>query len=132
MDPFDGRVISNFIRQALQGEPLTVYGTGRQSRSFCYVDDLIRGIVALGALPENPKGPINLGNPNEYAVQDIAVKIINKTESKSTLTYEPLPVDDPTQRCPDISRAKALLGWEPRVMLDEGLDRTIEYFRRLA
>ena len=132
MDPYDGRVVSNFIRQALKGEDLTVYGNGRQSRSFCYVDDLIRGIVALGELPDNPRCPINLGNPNEYAVQDIAVKVIGKTKSNSTIVYEPLPVDDPTQRCPDISRAKQLLDWQPQVMLDEGLDRTIAYFKTVV
>jgi UDP-glucuronate decarboxylase len=132
MDPFDGRVVSNFIRQALSNEPLTVYGNGRQSRSFCYVDDLIGGIVAVGALLKNPGGPINLGNPNEYAVQDIAVKILNKTGSPQPITYRPLPVDDPTQRCPDISRAQQLLSWQPTVMLDEGLDRTIAYFREVV
>lgn len=132
MDPYDGRVVSNFIRQALKRESLTVYGNGRQSRSFCYVDDLIRGIVALGALPKNPEGPINLGNPNEYAVQDIAVKVIHKTKTDADIVYHPLPTDDPTQRCPDIIRAKQLLGWEPKVMLDEGLDRTIAYFKSVV
>lgn len=130
MDPNDGRVVSNFICQALRGEPMTVYGDGSQTRSFCYVDDLIRGIVAVGALPQNPKGPINLGNPNEFTVQELALAVAEKVYGGAGMVkYEKLPVDDPTQRCPDIGRAKELLDWEPRVQLSEGLDKTIEYFR---
>jgi UDP-glucuronate decarboxylase len=130
MDPHDGRVVSNFICQALRGEPMTVYGDGKQSRSFCYVDDLIRGIVAVGALGQNPRGPINLGNPNEFTVGDLALAVAEKIyDGAGIIRYEKLPVDDPTQRCPDISRAKELLDWEPKVQLGEGLDRTIEYFK---
>lgn len=133
MDPYDGRVVSNFICQALRGEPMTVYGDGSQTRSFCYVDDLIRGIVAVGALPQNPRGPINLGNPNEFTVQELALAVAEKVcGGAGMIKYEKLPVDDPTQRCPDISRAKELLDWEPKVQLSEGLDKTIEYFRSVV
>ena len=139
LDQHDGRVISNFIRQALQGEPLTVYGHGQQGRSFCYVDDLVRGIVAVGDLPANPQGPINLGNPNEYRVIELATRVLEKVGALERhrlrgdqIIHKPMPIDDPTQRCPDITRAKELLGWEPRVGLDEGLDRTIGYFRRVV
>jgi UDP-glucuronate decarboxylase len=127
MDPFDGRVVSNFIVQALKREPLTVYGDGRQTRSFCYVDDLIRGVVALGALEKNPGGPINIGNPNEFTVHELANEVIKRLGGSMIL--KPLPIDDPMQRCPDITKAKMLLGWEPQVQLSEGLDRTIEYFK---
>lgn len=138
MDPYDGRVVSNFIRQALKGEKLTVYGGGTQSRSFCYVDDLIRGIVALGSLPENPRGPINIGNPNEFTIKQLAERVIMKIYGGTSFSLaldhmivdSPLPIDDPLQRCPDISRATELLGWSPSVMLDDGLDKTIEYFRQ--
>ena len=138
MDPRDGRVVSNFICQALKGERLTIYGDGKQSRSFCYVDDLIRGIVALGALDENPRGPINLGNPNEFTMNELAKEVVHQIyggrevphrEVVRWFEHKPLPVDDPTQRCPDITRAKELLGWEPKVMLGEGLEKTIAYFR---
>lgn len=140
MDPYDGRVVSNFIRQALKHEKLTIYGDGRQSRSFCYVDDLIRGIVAVGALEENPQGPINLGNPNEFTVKELAEQVIKKIysgnelslELKNMVEYSDIPVDDPKQRCPNIARAKKLLDWEPEVMLDEGLDKTIAYFRTVV
>ena len=131
MDPHDGRVVSNFICQALRGEPLTVYGDGQQSRSFCYVDDLVRGIVALGALSANPCTPINLGNPNEFTIMELATRVNTKL-GLATVYYHPLPTDDPTQRCPDITLARNLLNWTPRVMLDEGLDKTIEYFRKLV
>ena len=127
MDPHDGRVVSNFICQALRREQLTIYGSGQQTRSFCYVDDLSRGSVALGARPQNPKGPINLGNPNEFTVYELANEVIKRLGGDITL--HPLPTDDPTQRCPDITRAKELLGWEPTVQLAQGLDRTIEYFK---
>ena len=135
MDPYDGRVVSNFICQALRGERLTVYGDGKQSRSFCYVDDLIRGIVAMGALHRNPGGPINLGNPYEFTRLQLAQLVIAGTGDDQgwddRTTMAPLPKDDPTQRCPDISQARQVLGWEPTVQLAEGLGRTIEYFRRV-
>jgi UDP-glucuronate decarboxylase len=127
MDPWDGRVVSNFIRQALKGEDLTVYGDGKQSRSFCFVHDLVRGIVALGALPKNPRTPVNVGNPNEFTVLELAKKVQDRLGGK--LIYHPLPVDDPTQRCPDITLAKELMGWQPEVSLDFGLDQTIAYFK---
>lgn len=141
MDPHDGRVVSNFICQALRGERLTIYGNGMQSRSFCYVDDLIRGIVAVGALVENPKGPINLGNPNEFTMNELAKEVVHQIwggrevphrEVVRWFDYKPLPTDDPTQRCPDISRAREVLGWEPRVMLEEGLVKTVSYFRSVV
>ncbi len=138
MDPNDGRVVSNFICQALRGEKLTVYGDGHQSRSFCYVDDLIRGIVALGTLGQNPKGPINLGNPYEFSVGHLATVVAQKVLGDGCLPWDrsiehqPLPVDDPMQRCPDISRARTLLNWEPKVTLDEGLTKTISYFRSIV
>jgi len=127
MDPHDGRVVSNLIRQALRGEDLTVYGDGSQTRSFCYVDDLVSGITALGALPSNPGTPINVGNPDEFTVLDLAREV--RARLGGRIVFRDLPVDDPTQRRPDISLAKQLLGWEPRITLQEGLDRTIEYFR---
>lgn len=130
MDPYDGRVVSNFIRQALRGEDLTVYGRGQQTRSFCYVDDLVRGIVALGALPKNPGRPVNVGNPIEFSILELANQVQKRLGGQ--IIFHPLPVDDPTQRCPDISQAKSLLGWEPKVYLSEGLDRTIEYFKGCA
>jgi UDP-glucuronate decarboxylase len=130
MDPYDGRVISNFICQALKGKPMTVYGNGMQSRSFCYVDDLIRGIVAVGGLAKNPGGPINLGNPKEFTMLDLVEQIGSRVNGGGDykISYEQLPIDDPTQRCPDISKAKELLDWEPKVQLAEGLDMTIQYF----
>ena len=131
MDPYDGRVVSNFIRQALKGEYLTIYGDGKQSRSFCYVDDLVRGIVALGALKTNPQGPINLGNPNEFTIAQLVDKVQQAVGREVRTINEPLPADDPTQRCPDISRAKELLDWSPRVELAEGLVKTAAYFRSL-
>ena len=131
MDPHDGRVVTNFIRQALEGKSLTVYGDGHQGRSFCYVDDLIRGIVAMGELKENPRTPINLGNPNEFTVVNLARKVRDKLGGHAAINYLPLPTDDPKQRCPDITLAREKLGWEPKVELSEGLDRTIEYLRRV-
>jgi dTDP-glucose 4,6-dehydratase len=128
----DGRVVSNFIVQALQGRPLTVYGDGSQTRSFCYVSDLIEGLVRLLNQPANCQDihlPINLGNPSEFTVRELAHKILSITGSHSSIKHEPLPVDDPKVRCPDISRAKQLLGWEPKVGLDQGLAMTVEYFR---
>jgi dTDP-glucose 4,6-dehydratase len=123
--PNDGRVVSNFIAQALAGEPLTVYGSGRQTRSFCYVDDLVRGLVAM--LDSEHVGPINLGNPIEMTVAQLASKIIELTGSDSSLTYEPLPTDDPTCRRPDISRAAEQLAWAPTIDVDEGLRKTIAW-----
>jgi UDP-glucuronate decarboxylase len=124
----DGRVVSNFVLQALRGEPITVYGQGEQTRSFCYATDLIEGFVRLLATTEDP-GPVNIGNPSERTIKDLAELTIRLTGSKSELRYEPLPIDDPTRRCPDISRAKQLLNWEPQVSIEEGLTKTIAYFR---
>ena len=131
MHPGDGRVVSNFIVQALQGAPVTVYGDGRQTRSFCYVDDLIEGIVRLMNKPEQFTGPVNLGNPVAFTILELAEKVIGKTNSKSDIVFEALPADDPVQRQPDISLAISELGWEPTVALDQGLDSTIAYFDRL-
>ena len=127
MRPRDGRVVSNFIVQALQGEPLTVYGDGGQSRSFCYVDDLIDGIVRL--FERGTADPTNIGNPVEFTVRQLAEEVLRQTGSQSKIVQEPLPEDDPKVRQPDISRARALLGWEPKVPLAAGLERTIAYFR---
>jgi UDP-glucuronate decarboxylase len=124
----DGRVVSNFVLQALRGEPITVYGQGQQTRSFCYATDLIEGFVRLLATETDP-GPVNIGNPSERTIKDLAELTIRLTNSKSELRYEPLPVDDPTRRCPDISKAKQLLNWEPKVSIEEGLTKTIAYFR---
>jgi UDP-glucuronate decarboxylase len=129
MHPADGRVVSNFIVQALQGEPISLYGDGSQTRSFCYVDDLIAGMIALMETGPDVTGPINIGNPNEFTIRELAEKVIALTGSRSELVEHPLPTDDPKQRQPDISRARDLLGWEPKVMLDEGLGHTVEYFR---
>ena len=131
MNPLDGRVVSNFIVQALKGEDITIYGDGSQTRSFCYVDDLIEGMVRLMASPAEFTGPCNLGNPGEFTIKQLAEKIVEKTGSKSKLIYQPLPSDDPLQRKPVIDLAKEHLGWEPKVMLDEGLDKTIAYFKRI-
>ncbi len=131
MHPNDGRVVSNFIVQALQGESITVYGDGKQTRAFCYVDDLIEGFLRLMDSPDEVTGPINLGNPVETPVIELAEKIIKLIGSKSKIELRPLPVDDPVQRCPDISRARNLLSWEPRVPLQTGLERTIAYFDQL-
>ncbi len=125
----DGRVVSNFVVQALRGEDITIYGDGQQTRSFCYVSDLVDGFVRMMDKTDSLVGPINLGNPNEFTMLELAEKVIAKTGSKSKLRFEPLPQDDPKQRQPDISKAKNQLGWEPKVQLDEGLDLTIDYFR---
>ena len=130
MHPNDGRVVSNFIMQALRGEPITIFGDGSQTRAFCYVDDLIEGFVRLMAAPDEVTGPVNLGNPSEMTVRDLAERVIRLTGSRSKLAFKPLPVNDPTQRCPDIAKAKQLLDWEPKVDLETGLRRTIDYFRR--
>ncbi len=131
MHPNDGRVVSNFIVQALCGEPITIYGDGRQTRSFCYVDDLVEGLNALMETGDDVTGPINLGNPGEFTILQLASRIIALSNSSSTLVNKPLPSDDPIQRQPDISRARAALGWEPKVALDDGLKRTITYFEAL-
>ncbi|BCX19385.1 MAG: NAD-dependent dehydratase [Geminicoccaceae bacterium] len=131
MHPNDGRVVSNFIVQALLNRPITVYGDGSQTRSFCYVDDLIEGLVRLMATPYDVTGPINLGNPGEFTILELARKIVDKTGSRSRIEFRPLPENDPAQRRPDIGRARELLGWEPKVPLDEGLVRTIAYFDEL-
>lgn len=125
----DGRVVSNFVVQALRGEDITIYGDGQQTRSFCYVSDLIEGFVRMMEKPESLVGPINLGNPNEFTMLELAEKVIKKTGSQSKLRFEPLPQDDPKQRQPDITKARNLLGWAPKVSLDEGLDLTIDYFK---
>jgi dTDP-glucose 4,6-dehydratase len=130
LHPVDGRVISNFMMQALRGEPLTIYGDGSQTRSFCYVDDLIEGIVRLGQSDEHM--PVNLGNPNEFTILECAREVLAVTGSKSELRFEPLPEDDPTRRRPDITKARKLLGWEPKVELREGLERSLEFFKAKA
>ena len=129
--PQDGRVISNFIVQALQGHDLTVYGDGSQTRSFCYVDDLIDGLMALMQSPDDCIGPMNLGNPGEYTILEVAEMILKLTGAHSKIVFKPLPQDDPTQRQPDITLAKRTLGWEPKVGLEEGLQRTVAYFTTL-
>lgn len=131
MHPEDGRVVSNFIIQALKGEPITIYGDGSQTRSFCYVDDLIEGIVRLMNSRDGLQGPVNLGNPGEFTILELAHKIIDITGSGSSLDFRPLPPDDPRQRQPDITLAQTELGWRPKVSLDEGLRKTIEYFDSL-
>lgn len=128
MHPNDGRVVSNFIMQALRHQPITLYGDGQQTRSFCYVDDLIRGLIALMNTPDEVIGPINLGNPDEFTIEELARLVIELTGSRSSLTYQPLPSDDPRQRCPVISKARDTLGWVPQVKLREGLTKTIEFF----
>ncbi len=131
MNPEDGRVVSNFIVQALKGEPLTVYGEGKQTRSFCFADDLVEGFIRLMDSADSITGPINLGNPGEFTILELAEKVLKLTASKSKIVYKPLPSDDPLQRCPDISLAKKELRWEPQVGLEEGLKKTIPYFREL-
>ena len=128
----DGRVVSNFIVQALKGEDITIYGDGSQTRSFCYVSDLIEGFIKMMDQTDSLVGPINLGNPNEFTMLELAEKVLDKTGSKSKLGFEALPEDDPKQRQPDISKAKAQLDWEPKVSLDEGLDSAIAYFRTVV
>ncbi len=129
MHPHDGRVVSNFVVGALTGQPLTIYGEGQQTRSFCYVDDLIDGLVAMMASPDDVTGPINLGNPGEFTIAELAAEVIRQVGTDPGITYHPLPTDDPVRRQPDITRAKTILGWQPEVPLAEGLTRTIDYFR---
>lgn len=130
MHPNDGRVVSNFIVQALRGEDITIYGDGSQTRSFCYVDDLIEGFTRLMASGAEVTGPINMGNPHEFTIRELAEAVLKKVGGSSRLVFKPLPQDDPRQRQPDIGLARATLGWEPQVQLDAGLDKTIHYFRR--
>ena len=131
MHPNDGRVVSNFIVQALRGEPVTIYGDGSQTRSFCYVDDLVEAFIRFMATDDDVTGPINLGNPGEFTILELAEKVIAATGSRSKLIRQPLPADDPVQRRPDITLAKDELGWEPKIQLDEGLEKTIAYFDKL-
>ena len=128
MHPDDGRVVSNFIVQALKGEDITIYGEGQQTRSFCYVDDMIDGFVRLMNTSSDVTGPVNLGNPREFTIRQLAERVIELTGTSSKLSFRPLPMDDPQQRQPDISYAKDILQWEPLVELDRGLERTIQYF----
>ncbi len=130
MHPADGRVVSNFIMQALRGEPITIYGEGQQTRSFCYVDDLVDGLMRLMDTPPEVTGPINIGNPTEFTIRELAELVLKKTGSTSKLEFRPLPADDPRQRRPDITQATATLGWRPSVQLEAGLEKTIEYFAR--
>lgn len=130
MHPNDGRVVSNFIVQALKGEPITLYGDGSQTRSFCYVDDLIEGFVRFMASDKEITGPVNLGNPKEFTIRQLASQVLENVKTDSTLIEAPLPEDDPKQRNPDISLARSALGWEPSISLEEGLGRTIDYFRQ--
>ena len=131
MHPNDGRVVSNFIVQALRNEPITLNGDGSQTRSFCYVDDLIEALLRLMATDDSFIGPVNTGNPTEFTIRELAEKVIELTGSRSTLVFAPLPSDDPMQRRPDISLAREKLGWEPTIQLEEGLKRTIAYFDEL-
>ena len=127
LDPMDGRVVSNFVCQSIQGHDLTVYGDGSQTRSFCYVDDQVQGVLAM--LDSNERGPINIGNPTEFTMLELADIVMELTNSKSQVVYKPLPSDDPLQRCPDITRAQTLLNWSPTIDLRQGLTRTIEWFK---
>ncbi|NKC29749.1 UDP-glucuronic acid decarboxylase family protein [Falsiroseomonas selenitidurans] len=131
MHPNDGRVVSNFVVQALRGQPITLYGDGRQTRSFCYVDDLVEGLVRLMRAPEGVTGPVNLGNPAEFTIAALAEEVARQTGSRAGVQHRPLPQDDPMQRCPDIGQARLLLGWQPHVPLEQGLRRTIAYFADL-
>jgi UDP-glucuronate decarboxylase len=130
MQADDGRIVSNLIVQAIRQEPVTIYGSGMQTRSFCYVSDLVQGLVSLMNVKPNPGVPVNLGNPGEFEIGELAAMVLALIRTRSTIVYRPLPVDDPQRRRPDISRAKALLDWEPQVSLSDGLPQTIAYFRR--
>jgi UDP-glucuronate decarboxylase len=132
MNPEDGRVVSNFIMQALRGEKITIFGDGKQTRSFCYISDMVDGLIRLMESRSDFMGPVNLGNPGEITMLELADKILKKIGRNQKLEFVPLPQDDPKQRCPDISLAEEALGWKPTISLDEGLDRTIEYFRRFT
>jgi len=130
MHASDGRVVSNFIVQALKGQPISIFGDGLQTRSFCYVDDMVEAMILMMETGNDVTGPVNVGNPGEFTMLELAELVLRKTGSKSKLVHHTLPADDPKQRKPDISRAKSMLGWEPKVLLEEGLERTIDYFRR--
>ncbi len=132
MHPNDGRVVSNFIVQALRGEDITLYGDGSQTRAFCYVDDMVDGLVRLMATGDGVTGPMNLGNPHEITVRELAERVVRLTGAGSGMVHRPLPADDPVQRCPDIGMARRVLGWEPEVALEDGLARTVEYFRLMV
>jgi UDP-glucuronate decarboxylase len=132
MRPDDGRVVSNFIVQALRGEDITIYGLGSQTRSFCYVSDLIDGLIRLMGSPGSVTGPVNLGNPGEFSVRELASLVIEMTGTESRIVHRSLPEDDPRQRRPDITQARCLLGWSPKVLLHEGLEKTIAYFAQLS
>jgi len=131
MHPNDGRVVSNFIVQALRGQEITIYGKGTQTRSFCYVDDLVEAIVRMMETPSEATGPINIGNPREFTMLELAELVIEMTATKSKIRFEPLPSDDPRQRQPDISKAKAVLAWQPKTELRDGLVKTIAYFDKI-
>jgi UDP-glucuronate decarboxylase len=131
MQPNDGRVVSNFIVQALRREPITIYGNGTQTRAFCYVDDMVEGFVRLMSTPDDFTGPLNLGNPHEFTISELAEKILAITGSRSKIIHRPLPADDPRQRQPDISMAKQVIGWSPTVSLEQGLQKTVLYFDQL-
>ncbi|MGE5255995.1 MAG: NAD-dependent epimerase/dehydratase family protein, partial [Hyphomicrobiales bacterium] len=132
MHPNDGRVVSNFIMQALTGRDLTVFGEGHQTRSFCFVDDMIEGLLRMMNNQDGFIGPVNLGNPNEFTILELAERVIRLTGSRSRIVFKPLPADDPTQRRPDIGLAQRKLGWKPTIELEEGLRRTIDYFKEFA
>ncbi|MDB5674965.1 MAG: family oxidoreductase [Sphingomonas bacterium] len=132
MHPADGRVVSNFVVQALKGEPITIFGDGQQTRSFCYVEDLVDGLIRLMESPAEITGPVNIGNPNEFSMRELADAVLAQVDTSSTIVQMPLPADDPKQRKPDITTARTKLGWEPRVQLREGLTNTISYFRNLV
>ncbi len=131
MHPNDGRVVSNFIVQALRNEPITIYGDGKQTRSFCYVSDLVDGLIRLMESPDDVTGPLNLGNPGEFSIRELAERVVTLTASRSQIEHRPLPTDDPRQRQPDISRARETLGWEPKIRLEKGLEKTVAYFQDL-
>jgi UDP-glucuronate decarboxylase len=131
MHPNDGRVVSNFILQALNNRDITVFGDGNQSRSFCFVDDMIEGFIRMMAASDDFSGPVNLGNPNEFTILELAQMVIALTGSTAEIVYQPLPEDDPLQRQPNITLAKNQLGWEPKIQLEEGLQRTIAYFKNI-
>jgi UDP-glucuronate decarboxylase len=132
MHPFDGRVVSNFIRQALRGEDITIFGDGSQTRSFCYRDDLVEGMIRMMNGPDEFSGPVNIGNPGEFTILELAKQVIALTDSKAKIVHRPLPQDDPTRRQPNIALAKKMLGWEPKVQLAEGLVKTIAWFRSVS
>jgi len=127
----DGRVVSNFIIQALSGKDITVYGDGTQTRSFCYIDDMVDGLIKLMNTPDDLTGPVNLGNPSEISILELVEKVLKITKSRSKIVYKPLPQDDPVRRCPDITLAKKRLGWQPKTNLEEGLKKTVGYFKRI-